>query len=171
MPSILAGMKLLFLFACLFSAQVAQAQLSTDPQLAIAARDTLLREADQLLHFVQQASPLYQTNAVTRSKRRVVVQGQMLSTPSLPLGKLLIQWKQVTRYRRNGRVQQYRQVTLNGKLLLRQDLLNGHTLWLVLTRPLPGTQEKVPRHLGSYLASGFVTLDSKRYLLPRVEQP
>lgn len=164
-------MKLLFLFACLLNVTLAQAQLITDPQQALAARDTLLHEADHLLHFVQQASPLYQTNAVTRSKRRVAVQGQMLSTPSFPLNNLLIQWKQVTRYRRNGRVQQYRQVTLNGKLILRQELLNGHTIWLAITRPLPGTQEKLPRHLGSYLASGFVTLDSKRYLLPRVEQP
>ena len=166
-------MKPLFLFACLLllSATVAQAQLITDPQQASAARDTLLHEADYLLHFVQQASPLYQTNAVRRGKRRVAVQGQMLSTPAYPINKLLIQWKQITRYRRNGRVQQVRQVTLNGKLILRQELLNGHTIWLVITRPLPGTQEKMPRHLGSYLASGFLTLDSKRYLLPRVEQP
>jgi hypothetical protein len=164
-------MKLLFLFVCLLSVTVAQAQLITNPQQAIAARDTLLHEADHLLHFVQQASPLYQTNAVGRSKRRVAVQGQMLSTPSYPLNKLLIQWKQVTRYRRNGRVQQYRQVTMNGTLILRQELLNGHTIWLVITRPLPGMQEKMPRHLGSYLASGFLTVDSKRYLLPRVEQP
>jgi hypothetical protein len=166
-------MKLLVLFACslVFSITVAQAQLITDPQQALAARDTLLHEADHLLHFVQRASPLYQTNAVRKGKRRVAVQGQMLSTPSYPLNKLLIQWKQVTRYRRNGRVQQVRQITLNGKLILRQELLNGHTIWLVITRPLPGTQEKVPRHLGSYLASGFLTLDSKRYLLPRVEQP
>jgi hypothetical protein len=164
-------MKLLFFSACLLSATAAQAQLITDPQQAVAARDTLLREADHLLHFVQQASPLYQTNAVTRGKRRVIVTGQMLSTPAYPVDKLLIQWKQITRYRRNGRVQQHRQVTMNGTLLLKQELLNGHTVWLVLTRPLPGTQEKLPRHLGSYLASGFVTLDSKRYVLPRVEQP
>ena len=166
-------MKLLLLSICLLlsNVTVAQVQFVTDPQQALAARDTLLHEADHLLHFVQQASPLYQTNAVGRSKRRVAVQGQMLSTPSYPINKLLIQWKQVTRYRRNGRIQQVRQVTLNGKLILRQDLLNGRTIWLVITRPLPGTQEKVPRHLGSYLASGFITLDNKRYVLPRIEQP
>jgi len=164
-------MKLLFLSICLLSVTVAQAQQVTDPQQAIAARDTLLQEADHLLHFVQQASTPYQTNAVTRGKRRVIVWGQVLSTPSYPIGKLPIQWRQVTRYRRNGRVQQYRQVTLSGRILMRQELLNGHTLWLVITRPLPGTQGKLPRHLGSYLASGFVTMDSKRYLLPRVEQP
>jgi len=166
-------MKLLLFFICLLlsNVTVAQAQLITDPQQALAARDTLLHEADHLLHFVQQASPLYQTNAVGKGKRRVAGQGQMLSTPAYPLDKLLIQWKQVTRYRRNGRVQQVRQVTLNGKLILRQELLNGRTIWVVLTRPLPGTQEKMPRHLGSYLASGFVTLDTKRYVLPRVEQP
>ncbi|TVT39410.1 hypothetical protein FNT36_17310 [Hymenobacter setariae] len=162
-------MKLLILSICLLSITAAQAQQITDPQQAIAARDTLLHEADHLLHFVQQASAPYQTNAVTRGKRRVVVWGQMLSTPSYPLEKRLIQWRQVTRYRRNGRVQQYRQVTLNGRILMRQELLNSHTIWLVITRPLPGTQDKLPRHLGNYLASGFVTLDSKRYLLPRVE--
>lgn len=165
-------MKYLLLPVCLLSTTAVQAQVIADPAQATAARDTLLHAADTFWQFVQQHSPLFQTNVQTSFRRRVVVTGQLLANSTSALEQLPLRWRQVTRYRRNGRVQQRGQITFNGRLFLQQERLNGQTVWLLLNHPLSSTvQGKFPRHLGRYLSSGFVTLDQKQYALPRTEQP
>lgn len=163
-------MNYIALLTCLLSATAVQAQIITDPVQATAARDTLLHTADSFWQFVQQHSPTLHTNTQTGFRRRVVVTGRLLANNASAAEQSPLKWRQVTRYRRNGRVQQRCQISYDGRFFLQQERLNGQTIWLLLNQPLANTQGKVPRHLGRYLADGFVTLDKKQYALPRSEQ-
>lgn len=81
-----------------------------------------------------------------------------------------LQWRQVTRYRRNGRVQEHYYVKTTKKLILEEYRLNGHTLRLSILSQIPGSGRLTPRHLGQYLQSGYVVLDRKQYALPHPAQ-
>jgi hypothetical protein len=156
--------RLLFLVPLLCLSLMSKAQVINDPQQAIAARDTLFKLAEQLRQSVQKQVPFFATNATTRSKRRVVVKG--VATPPFGLTHLPFSWKQVTIYRRNNRVQQHFTIEAGGVLVLREYRLNNQVLWLSLPGIVPGSGGKLPRHVGTYYQSGFVTLDRQGYVLP-----
>ena len=78
-----------------------------------------------------------------------------------------LRWRQVTRYRRNGRVQEHFLVKTSKKLIMDEFRLNGHTLRLAITSQVPGSGSLTPRHLGQYWQSGYLVLDRKQYALPQ----
>ncbi|WP_310391446.1 hypothetical protein [Hymenobacter sp.] len=169
----IAGLLALLLFAA-----SAQAQFITDPARATAARDTLLREAQQLRQRVEQTTRRFSTNARGRSRKRVVVVGEV--DPTLAAGvpapgqpqpvQPRIRWKHVTRYRRNGRVQERFRAWLDNNTLLDERRLNGTVLWLSLPLPYSSPLGVVMRHRGFYLRTGYLVYDKDVYVLPQPAQ-
>lgn len=157
------------LLAALLTATAAKAQIITDPAQALAARDTLLQQATQLRQQVQAQSAFFTTNnGQTPHLRRQVVRGVVdVAAKAGTTTTMQLRWRQMTRYRRNGRVQEYFLVKTNSKLIMDERRLNGHTLRLALFSQVPGSGSLTPRHLGRYLESGYVVLDRKQYALPR----
>lgn len=156
--------RLFYCLPLLGNALLAQAQVTTNPTQALATRDTLLRQAEQLRLQAQQQSSFFRTKRLTGSPRRVVVQGVLSST--LPANEPRPRWRQVTVQRRNGRLQQHPTIRNNQQLLLDEYRLNGY---LVQLPPVPAALAGQPgRHVGYYLSSGFVLLDRREYVLPRL---
>ena len=160
---------------CLLASVTAQAQLITDPGRAAAARDTLLREAERVRLGVAQVSNLT-ANARVNYRKRVVVAG--LYNPALlpadqrkpgPLypGSPVVRWRHVTRYRRNGRVQEQYRLTVNGNNIMRERRLNGVVTWLVIPAAYSQVAGTPMRHRGFYLRSGYVRLDNDLFALPQ----
>ncbi|MFD1468976.1 hypothetical protein ACFQ48_12135 [Hymenobacter caeli] len=159
----------------LLTGALARAQVIADPARALAARDTLLRQAEQLRQQVQQTSPRLATNALGRPRRRTQVSGftarggrRPAARPGeAPLGAarpVLIFWSQQTRYHRNGRVQERFYATVNNRVLFDERRLNGRVVWLVVSQA-PGPGRVAARHRGLLLA-GYVALDGQQYALP-----
>ena len=164
------------LLACLLVTSAAHAQLITDPIRAVAARDTLLREAEGLQRGVAQVTLPFITNARAHYRKRVVVVG--LVNPSLmPASKInpgqpaagapVIRWRHVTHYRRNGRVQESYRLTVNGNDILRERRLNGTVTWLTIPAAYSQVAGIKMRHRGLYLRSGYVRLDNEDFTLPQ----
>lgn len=156
------------LLAALLTTTAAKAQLINDPARATAARDTLLRQAIQLRQQVQGQSAFFTMNGHTRRLRRQVMRGT--ATPATADASPTLYWKQVTRYRRNGRVQEHFYIKTNSKLILEEYRLNGRTLRLDVLSQVPGSGSLTPRHLGRYWQSGYLVLDRKQYVLPRLAE-
>ena len=158
----------LVLLATFFTATAARAQLIADPAQALAARDTLLQQATQLRQQVQAQSAFFTANGHTPRLRRQVVYGTVeLAAQAGAATTTRLRWRQVTRYRRNGRVQEHFLIKTSSKLILDEHRLNGHTLRLAILSQVPGSGSLTPRHLGKYWQSGYVLLDRKQYALPR----
>ena len=161
----------LALLAALLTATTAKAQLIADPAQALAARDTLLQQAAQLRQQVQAQSAFFMANGHTPRLRRQVVRGTVgLTAKAGTATTIPLRWRQVTRYRRNGRVQEHFLVRTSSKLILDEYRLNGHTLRLAILSQVPGAGSLTPRHLGKYWQSGYVLLDRKQYALPQAAQ-
>lgn len=157
----------LALLAALSTATTAKAQVIADPAQALAARDTLLQQATQLRQQVQAQSAFFTANGHTPRLRRQVVRGTVeLAAQAGTATTTQLRWRQVTRYRRNGRVQEHFLVKTSSKLILDEHRLNGHTLRLAILSQVPGSGSLTPRHLGKYWQSGYVLLDRKQYALP-----
>lgn len=156
------------LLATFLTATAAQAQIIADPAQALAARDTLLRQATQLRQQVQARSAYFSTDMHTQRLRRQVVRGvvDVVATAGAATTTRL-QWRHVTRYRRNGRVQEHYYIKTSSKVILEEYWLNGHVLRLAISNLVPGAGSLSPRHLGRYWQSGYVVLDRKQYALPR----
>lgn len=158
----------LALLAALFAATTAKAQIITDPAQALAARDTLLLQAKQLRQQVQGQSAFFSANGHTPRLRRQVVRGVVeVAAKAGTTTTTQLHWRQVTRYRRNGRIQQHFLVKTSSKLLMDEYRLNDHTLRLAITSQVPGSGSLTPRHLGQYWQSGYLVLDRKQYALPQ----
>jgi hypothetical protein len=156
------------LFAALLTASAAKAQIIADPAQALAARDTLLLQATQLRQQVLTQSAYFTTNAHTQRLRRQVIHGVVeVAAKSGTTTSTKLHWRQVTRYRRNGRVQEHFFVKTSSKVILEEHRLNGHTLRLAILNLVPGSGSLTPRHLGRYWQSGYVLLDRKQYALLR----
>lgn len=154
--------------AAFLTTTAANAQIIADPAQALAARDTLLLQATLLRQQVQAQSAFFTTNGHTQSLRRQVVRGTVeVATTAGAATTTRLQWRQVTRYRRNGRVQEHYFVKTNSKVIMDEHRLNGRTLRLAIFSQVPGSGRLTPRHLGRYLQSGYVVLDRKQYALPR----
>ena len=180
----LSPLRMRYRFACLLAlvlltTTAVQAQLITDPIRAAAARDTLLREAEQLKRGVAGASASFITNALAHPRKRVVVVG--LVNPTLvPSGKEspglpprvppVVRWRHVTHYRRNGRVQERYRISVNGNDILRERRLNGIVTWLTIPTTYSQVAGTVMRHRGLYLRSGYVRLDNQTFnLVPSLQ--
>ena len=168
--------RLALLLILLLSTVSAQAQFITDHARALAARDTLLRMAQQLRERTGQTTRLFETNARGHSRRRVVVTGTVdprlvapsPGAPGLPPPRPpLVTWKHVTRYRRDGRVQERFLVRLNRDILLNERRLNGAVLWLSIPEQYSSVMGLAMRHRGFYLKSGYLVCDHNMYLLPQ----
>lgn len=147
----------------------AHAQLITDPLLALAARDTLLHQATQLRQQAQAQSSFFTTNARTQRRRRQVVRGVTeVAGKAGATSTTRLLWRQVTRYRRNGRVQEHYTLRAYNKIILDEYRLNGRTVWLSTPSLVPGSGSLTPRHVGLYLQAGYVLLDRKEYALPQL---
>jgi len=158
----------LALLAALFTTTAAKAQLIADPTRALAARDTLLQQATQLRQQVQGQSAFFTANGHTPRLRRQVVRGTVeLAAQAGTAHTTQLRWRQVTRYRRNGRVQEHFLIKTSSKLIPDEHRLNDHTLRLAILNLVPGSGSLTPRHLGKYWQSGYVLLDRKQYALPR----
>jgi hypothetical protein len=157
----------------LLTSTAVKAQLIADPVRASAARDTLLREAEQLQRGVAEASASFTTNARGHYRKRVVVIG--LARPALVPSKgnpgqpqpvtPVIRWRHVTHYRRNGRVQERYRISVNGNDVLRERRLNGTVTWLTIPAAYSQVAGTVMRHRGLYLRSGYVRLDNQEFNL------
>jgi hypothetical protein len=155
------------LLVTLLTATAAKAQIIADPAQALAARDTLLLQASQLRQQVQAQSAYFTSAVQTPHLRRQVVRGTVeLAAKAGTITTTQLRWRQVTRYRRNGRVQEHFFVKTSSKLILDEYRLNGHTLRLAILSQVPGSGSLTPRHLGRYWQSGYVLLDRKQYALP-----
>lgn len=161
---------------CLLASIPAPAQVITDPVRAAAARDTLLREAERLRLGVAQLTQPFLTNAQTHYRKRVVVVGLInpalvpvgqRSPGPLPPGSPVVRWRHVTRYRRNGRVQEWYRLTVNGNNIVRERRLNGAVTWLVIPAAYSQVAGTPMRHRGFYLRSGYVRLDNDLFALPQ----
>jgi hypothetical protein len=156
------------LLAALLTASAAKAQIVAEPAQALAARDTLLLQATQLRQQVQAQSAYFTTNGHTPRLRRQVVRGVVeIAAKAGTATTTRLSWRQVTRYRRNSRVQEHFLVKTSNKLIMDEYRLNGHTLRLSILNQVPGSGSLTPRHLGQYLQSGYVVLDRKQYTLLR----
>lgn len=82
-----------------------------------------------------------------------------------------LRWRQVTRYRPSGCVQEHFLVKISNKLILDEYRLNGHTLRLAIISQVPGSGSLTPRHLGQYWQSGYVVLDRKASNTPYPSLP
>ncbi|MDO7884332.1 hypothetical protein [Hymenobacter cheonanensis] len=161
----------LALLAAFLTTTAAKAQLIANPARALAARDTLLQQATQLRQQVQAQSAFFTANGHTPHLRRQVVRGIVKLTAGAGTATTTqLRWRQVTRYRRNGRVQEHFLVKTSSKLIMDEHRLNGHTLRLVILSQVPGSGSLTPRHLGKYWQSGYVLLDRKQYALPQPAQ-
>lgn len=166
------------LLALLLGAASAQAQFITDPARALAARDTLLREAQQLRLRAGQTTRGFITNARSHSRKRVVVIGTVdptlaATTPAAstpPPRPPLITWKHVTRYRHNGRVQERFRIRLSGNTLLDERRLNGSVLWLSIPAQYRNAMGLPMRHRGVYFRMGYLLYDDAVYVLPQPAQ-
>ena len=159
----------LVLLVLLLTATVAKAQVITDPVQAFAARDTLLVQATQLRQQVQAQSAFFTTNGSTQRLRRQRMRGVIeVADKAGTTTTTRLHWRQVTRYRRNGRVQEHFLVKTNSKLIMDEYRLNDRTLRLTIFSQVPGSGSLTPRHLGRYWQSGYVVLDRKQYALPRL---
>lgn len=164
------------LLALVLCATSAQAQFITDPARAAAARDTLLREAQQLRQRAEQTTRVFVTNARGHSRQRVVIVGKVdpalvattpnKSQPTPPR----ITWKHITRYRRNGRVQERFRIWLNSNTLLDERRLNGTVLWLSVPTQYSAPMGLVIRHRGFYLRTGYLLYDKEVFVLPQPVQ-
>ena len=155
------------LLLALLAATVAKAQIITDPTQALAARDTLLLQAAQVRQQVQAQSAYFTTNGRTHHLRRQVARGVVeIAAQAGTVTTTRLHWRQVTRYRRNGRVQEHFLIKTTNKVVLDEYRLNNHTLRLAILSQVPGSGILTPRHLGQYWQSGYVTLDRKQYALP-----
>ncbi|MBH8556553.1 hypothetical protein [Hymenobacter negativus] len=152
------------------------AQLITDPARAAAARDTLLQQAAQLRLHAEQTSPIFNTNARARGRRRVVVQGiSHQNSGTLPNDGVRqtqwapdnIAWRHVTRYRRDGRVQERYRLSAGHQMLLNERRLNGAVIWLSVPVAYTSVPGMVVRHRGLFLRTGYVMLDKDQYVLPK----
>ena len=171
MPYRLSGLLVLLLLAT-----SARAQLITDPTRATAARDTLLHQADQLKLRAEHTSAFFNTNARARSRRHVVVTGiSRQSSGTLPNAGVRqnqwapdnVAWRHVTRYRRNGRVEERYRLTMGNKLLLKERRLNGAITWLSIPVAYSNVMGTAIRHRGLYLRTGYVILDKEQYAFPK----
>ena len=164
------------LVALALLAAPAHAQIITEPARSAAARDTLLSQAAQLRQRAEQTSPFFTTNARGHNRRRVIVQGiaQIKSATTAP-GSLRqnawapdnIAWRHVTRYRRNGRVQERFRLTMGKKMVLKEARLNGNILWVSMPAAYSNVMGLAMRHRGLYLRTGYVVLDKDEYALPK----
>ncbi|WP_201978302.1 hypothetical protein [Hymenobacter rubidus] len=157
----------------------AHAQLITDPARATAARDTLLHQAALLRERAVQTSAFFTTNVRGDNRRRVVVQGKSAfkSAPPAPTSVRQAQWapdniawRHITRYRRNGRVQERFRITMDGKTLLKEHRLNGAVQWLYIPVAYSSAIGLAVHHRGFYLLTGYVLLDKEQYALPKPMQ-
>jgi hypothetical protein len=156
------------LLIAFLTATVAKAQIIADPAQALAARDTLLLQATQLRQQVLAQSAYFTTNAHTQRLRRQVMHGVVeIAAKAGTATTTQLRWRQVTRYRRNGRVQEHYLVKTSNKVILEEYRLNDHTLRLAILNLVPGSGSLTPRHLGRYWQSGYVLLDRKQYALLR----
>ena len=174
---------MLFRFGCLLAFLTlltgpARAQLINDPARAIAARDTLLQQAAQLRQRAEQTTTFFTTNARRHSRRRVVVMGichqQRAPLPTNMVRQTQwapnnISWRHVTRYRRNGRVQERYRLTMGSKLLLKERRLNGNVIWLSIPVAYTNALGTAVRHRGLYLRTGYVLLNQEQFALPRTQ--
>ena len=155
------------LLAALLTSTAVKAQIIADPAQALAARDTLLLQATHLRQQVQAQTAFFTTNGHSPRLRRQLVRGIIeVATTAGAATTTRLRWRQVTRYRRNGRVQEHFLVKTSSKVILDEHRLNGRTLRLAILSQVPGSGSLTPRHLGVYLQSGYVTLDRKQYALP-----
>lgn len=156
------------LLAAFLTTTAANAQIITAPPQALAARDTLLLQATQLRQQVQAQTASFSTNGHTQRLRRQVVRGTVEVAGKAGITSTTrLRWRQVTRYRRNGRVQEHFLVKTSAKLIMDEYRLNGRTLRLAIYSQVPGSGNLTPHHLGRYLQSGYVVLDRKQYALPQ----
>lgn len=163
------------LLAFLLLTTATQAQLITDPIRGTAARETLLREAERLQFGVAQVTLPFITNTRAHYRKRVVVVGKvnnfLLSSGKINRGQPVpvppsVWWRHVTRYRRNGRVQESYRLMVSGNDVLRERRLNGTVTWSI-----PAAYSQVAgvmiRHRSPYLQSGYVRLDNEEFALPQ----
>jgi hypothetical protein len=156
------------LLAAFLTTTAAQAQIITAPVQALAARDTLLLQATQVRQQVQAQTAFFSTNGHTQRLRRQVTRGIVeVAAQAGTATTTRLRWRQVTRYRRNGRVQEHFLLKTSSKLILDEHRLNGRTLRLAILSQVPGSGSLTPRHLGQYWQSGYVMLDRKQYALPQ----
>ena len=159
------------LLALLLCTSAAQAQLITDPARATAARDTLLHEAQRLRLVATQNTPFFVSNGRHRNPRRVQVTGTFAPKPTVLVRSVvdqrvlaIVTWEHITRYRRNGQVQEKFRIWYAGDLLLDERRLDGTVRWLSL--PASGAAGGLPaRHLGLYLQTGYLYCDGAAYVL------
>lgn len=160
----------------LLLASAAHAQLITAPNRATAARDTLLQEAARLRLRAEQTSPLFNTNARSRSRRRVVVLGvSHQNSGTLPTANVRqtqwaadnVTWRHITRYRRNGRVQERYRLSMGHQTVLSERRLNGNVIWLSIPVAYPKVMGMAIRHRGLFLRTGYLILDKDEYALPK----
>lgn len=141
------------------------AQFVADPARAAAARDTLFREAQLLRQAVQQRTAFFEAKPRNRFARRVVVSGNEPAAASQDRYAPRLSWEQVTRYRRNGRVQQTFRAKHGGVVLLEEQRLNGRVLWLSM--PPVASKLQIGTHVsGRYYDSGYLVLGRTEYALP-----
>lgn len=154
----------------------ASAQLLTEASQATAARDSLLQVAAATrLELAQQTSFVL---SAPNKRRSHVVRGYSYSTNTnsseYKKRKVLV-WQQRTIYRRNGRVQEKYTAYLHDRRILDERWLNDRPLWIRLNRPqdLKATSlgPKQPAFAGLYVASGFLSWNAKKYLLPNALHP
>ena len=158
-------MKYLLLAGILLGALPGRAQFVADPARATAARDTLFREAQLLRQAVQQRTAFFEASPRNRFARRVVVSGKESAAANQDRYAPRISWEQVTRYRRNGRVQQTFRAKHGGVVLLEEQRLNGRVLWLWL--PPVASKLQIGTHVsGRYYDSGYLVLGRTEYALP-----
>ena len=170
MPYRLAALLALLLFAV----TSAQAQLLiTDPARAAAARDSLLHEAQRLRLLATQNTREFSTNARRRSPRRVRVRGTFIPVPVVTTRTVLgrdepscITWRHITRYRRNGRVQEKFCIMQDERVLLNERRLNGTVRWLALPQPFGTAMGQPLRQSGLYLQTGYLVCNGVGYVLP-----
>lgn len=164
------------LLAGLLLSTAAQAQLITNPARAVAARDTLWHEAEQLKRGAAQVALPFTTNARVHSRKRVVVVG-VVDPALIPGGARspgqpapvppVVKWRHITRYRRNGRVQESYRLSVNGNDVLRERRLNGTVIWLHIPAAYSQVAGTPMHHRGLYLRSGYVRLDNEAFVLPQ----
>ncbi|WP_426489825.1 hypothetical protein [Hymenobacter sp. 102] len=156
--------------------QWARAQLLTEASQATAARDSLLQVAAATrLELAQQTSFVLKASNKRRSH---VVRGYRYSTDTnsseYKKRKVLV-WQQRTIYRRNGRVQEKYTAYLHDRRILDERWLNDRPLWIRLNRPqdlkTSSSKSSQPGFAGLYVASGFLSWNAKKYLLPTALHP
>jgi hypothetical protein len=159
----------------------ANAQVIIDPITATAARDSLLRKADNTRQQIAKNAGRFTTSAPRAATARHVVRGYY-STPSgltSKAGKAAssrMAWKHVTKTSLSGATNEiFTGYADNGLIILRERRHNGSVTWLRLL-PYPafnGLDGAGPRSStsGDYTREGYLRWGAKQYLAPRLTTP